>query len=224
MKLPIFFLVVLSLLWAAPHGGSADDGTPLGSLDLSTAIEQALQNNPDLKAKRQALGIVQGRVQQADLLLQNNPELSVDVAYRNRRFIAPTGRSVADVEVGLLQEFEIAGQRGDRREAAAKNLAQAEWSVIDAERLLRLEVTQVFYTLLALHEKIAVQREVLATQEILLELGQERFERKDLSVLDLDTLRSDRDRVQSDLVDRESERLLVKKQLHLLLGLTEEMS
>ena len=224
MRFLVLFLGMFSLLWWPPWEGRADDGTLLGSLDLNTAIEHALQNNLDLKAKRQTLGIAQGRVQQADLLLQNNPELSVDVAWRNRRFIAPTGRSVTDVKVGLLQEFEIAGQRGHRREAATKNLTQTEWSVIDAERLLRLEVTQAFYNLLALQEKIAVQREVLATQEILLELGQERFDRKDLSILDLDTLRSDRDRVQSDLVDRESERLLAKKQLLLLLGLSEERS
>lgn len=119
----------------------------------------------------------------------------------------------------LLQEIEIAGQRGHRRESAAKNLAQAEWSVTDAERLLRLEVTQVFYDLLATQEKIAVQRQLVATQEELLQAGLERFARGDISVLELDTLRLDRDRVRKDLLSRENERVLIEQRFRLLLGL-----
>jgi cobalt-zinc-cadmium efflux system outer membrane protein len=192
------------------------------TLDLPTAIARALQDNPDLTAKRQALGVTHSRVQQAELLFQENPRLSVDVDYRHRRFALPTGRSGVDTEVRLLQEIEIAGQRGHRRAAAAKNAAQAEWSVADAERLVRLEVTRAFYDLLALQERIAAQRQVLATQEDLLQAGLTRYERGDISVLEIDTLRLERDRARSELVSGEEERVRTETQLRSLLGLGEE--
>jgi cobalt-zinc-cadmium efflux system outer membrane protein len=216
----IFLSVWLALL--ARESAAEDKEAQRLSLNLSAAVAHALQENSDLKAKRQALGVAQGRVQQAELLFQENPRLSVDADYRHRRFSAPTGKSVADVEVRLLQEMEIAGQRGHRREAAAKNLAQAEWSVADVERLLRLEVTQVFYDLLTLQERIAVRQQVLSTQEALLQAGLTRFERGDISVLEIDTLRLERDQARSELVSSEEERVRKETQLRLLLGLREE--
>ena len=190
-------------------------------LDLPTALARALRDNPDLMVKRQALGIAQGRIQQAELFFQDNPYLSVDVNYRHRRFASPLGRHGVDTEVRLLQEVEIAGQRDYRREAAAKNHAQVEWEVADAERLLRLEVTRAFYDLLVLQEKIVIQRQVLSTQEALFQAGSTRFAREDISVLDADTLRLDRDRAQSDLLSQEEERVSKEQQVRLLLGMEE---
>ena len=212
----IFLSVWLALL--VRESATEDQESQRLSLDLSTAVARALQENPDLTAKRQALGVAQGRVQQAELLFQENPRLSVDTDFRNRRFTQPAGRSGADVEVRLLQEIEIAGQRGYRREAAAKQLAQAKWLITDAERLLRLEVTQGFYELLALQEKLTVQQEMLATQEALLQAGLTRFDRGDISVLELDTLRLDRDQTRSELTSREEEKVRKEHQFRLLLG------
>jgi len=219
----VSFGVIFLFLWLEPWfpGVAVSRDLQSLSLTLTSVIEQALQNNPDLKAKRHTLGIALGRVQQAEQVFQDNPRLSVDADSRHRKFSTPTGRSATDVEVRLLQEIEIAGQPRHRREAATKNLAQAEWSVADAERRLRLEVTQAFYELLALQEKIAAQKQVLATQEELLQAGLTRFERGDISVLELDTLRLDRDRAQNDLVNRENERVLAETRLHLLLGLAD---
>lgn len=69
----------------------------------------------------------------------------------------------------------------------------------------------------------AAQRQVLSTQDALLRAGRERFERGDISVLELDTLRLDRDRAQSDLLSREGEKVSTETQLRVLLGLAEEV-
>ena len=226
MKFPqrIVFVLVTSVSWCALSAWSlgADESTETVSLDLTAALQQALRANPQLHAKRQALGAAQGRVAQADLLFQQNPRLSVDVDYRHRRFALPTGKSGADAEVRLLQEIEIAGQRGHRQEAAAKNLAQAEWSISDAERLLRLEVTQVFTALLAAQDPLAAHRQLLTTQEELLQAGRERFGRGDIPVLELDTLRLNRDRTRKTLLTTEQEQLLLEQRLRALLGLDAE--
>lgn len=208
-----FFISVLCLFCTALTAHAADI-----SLDLPTALQVALRENPALKARRHAFGIAQGRAQQAGLLFQNNPHFSVELE-------TPTsGRSGTSVELNLLQELEIAGQRGHRYEAAAKNLAQARLSVEDAERVLRLEVVRAFYNLLANQQIIADLREVLAGQENLLQAGQKRFAREDISILELNTLRLDHDQVRNELANKLRERVSLEKQLRLLAGLQDEGS
>lgn len=80
-------------------------------------------------------------------------------------------------------------------------------SIEDAERLLRLEVTRAFYDLLALQQTIADLKEVLTAQENLLEAGQKRFAREDISILELNTLQLDRDQVRNELANKTRERL-----------------
>ena len=89
-------------------------------LDLPAALQQALRDNPEIKAKRHSLGIAQGRAEQAGLLFQNNPRFSVETESQT------SGRSGTSVELNLLQELEIGGQRGYRSAAAQKNLVQTQ--------------------------------------------------------------------------------------------------
>ena len=198
---------VLFVFLAAIHAHAADS-----SLDLTAALQYALRENPELKAKRLSLGIAQGRAQQAGLLFQNNPRFSVEVESQ------VSGRPGTTVELNLLQELEIAGQRGHRYEAAEKNLVQAKLSVEDSERLLRLEVTRAFYNLLAVQQTIADLKEVLAAQETLMQAGQKRFEREDISILELNTLLLDRDQVRNEFANKMRERVSLEKQIRLLLG------
>jgi hypothetical protein len=44
-------------------------------LDLEQAIKMAFEQNLELKAKREEIGIAQGRVSKSNLFLQQNPEL-----------------------------------------------------------------------------------------------------------------------------------------------------
>jgi cobalt-zinc-cadmium efflux system outer membrane protein len=185
------------------------------SLDLTGAIQYALRENPELKAKRHSLGIAEGRAQQASLLFQNNPRFGVEAD-------SPGSGRLGELKLHLMQELEIAGQRGHRYEAAEKNLAQVNLSIEDAERLLRLEVTRVFYNLLAVQQVIFDLKEVLGTQETLLQAGQKRFEREDISILELNTLRLDRDQVRNELANKMRERVLLDKQLRMLMGFQED--
>jgi outer membrane protein TolC len=151
-------------------------------------------------------------------LFQSNPRFSVEMES------SASNGSGTSVELNLHQELEIAGQRDYRSEAAEKNLVQAQLSIEDAERLLRLEVTQTFYNLLAVQQAIADLKEVLAVQDDLLGAGQRRFEREDISILELNTLRLDRDQVQNELTAKTRDRVAIEKRLRLLAGLQEEGS
>ena len=196
----------------------AEDANSAFHVDLPTAVTRALQENPDVQAKRHALGLAKGRVQQAELLFQVNPLISIEADYRNRRFRESTGRSTTDATVLLLQEVEIAGQRGHRRRAATTHLAYAERVIVNAERLLQLAVMRAFYELLAAQERIQAQQRILQTREALLRAGHERFAGEDISVLEFDTLQLDTDQARTRLLTRKQERVLAEKQLQLLLG------
>jgi cobalt-zinc-cadmium efflux system outer membrane protein len=210
----LFGLVLFLLLVLSPLDTNAAEL----SLDLPAALQYALRENPELKAKRHTLGVARARAQQAGLLLQHNPRFSVEME------TPASGKASTSVELNLLQEFEIAGQRGYRHEAATKNLAQAQLAVADAERLLGLEVTQAYYQLLAVQQLITDLKEVLTVQENLLDSGQKRFAREDISVLELNTLRLDRDHVRSELANKMHVRVLIEKQLRQLIGFQENGS
>ena len=208
----------LLLVGQIAQGGAEETAVPL-RVDLPTALVLALQGNPDMQTKRHTLGLAKGRVQQSELVFQENPRVSIEADYRNRRFRAPTGRSTADAAVLLLQEVEIAGQSGHRRQAAVSHLGYTEWRIADAERLLRLEVMHAFYELMAIQESIQAQQDMLETRRALLQGGRERYAQEDISVLELDTLRLDADEARTRLLASEQERVHAEKRLRLLLGL-----
>lgn len=213
----VVLVFVLCPLLIHQKVGAQDPGVV--RLDLDSAIRQALAENPELHAKRSALGRSEARLVEAELLFQTNPTLALYPAYRNRRFPAPTGRNVADMEVKILQEFEIGGQPGYRRTAAQKDVSRSALDVQAAERALEAEVSSAFNSLLAVQQKIAIQRELLSAYQTLLESGLRRFERRDISTIELDTLRLDRDRSKTDVSDTENARILSENRLRLLLGL-----
>jgi cobalt-zinc-cadmium efflux system outer membrane protein len=207
----LLFITIMMILFSTANPARAAEI----SLDLPAALQHALRDNPEIKAKRYSLGIAEGRAEQAGLLFQNNPRFSVETESQT------SGRSGTSVELNLLQEVEIAGQRGYRYEAAQKNLAQAQLSIDDAERLLRLEVTRTFYNLLALQQSITDLKEVFAAQQNLLETGEKRFAREDITILELNTLRLDHDQVRNELANKLRERVAVENELRRLLGLQE---
>ena len=216
--------VLLASVWTFLLTGQVAPGgaqeTPAAvRVDLPTALGLALRENPDLRAKRHTLGLAEGRVQQSALLFQENPRVSIEADYRNRRFRAPTGRSTADAAVSVLQEIEIAGQAAHRRQAAASHLSYTERVIADAERLLQLEVMRAFYELLAIQESIQARQDSLETRDALLQAGRERYAQEDISVLDLNALRLDTDEARARLLAGEQERVRAEQQLRLLLGL-----
>ena len=208
---PLLSSMVLAIFFLTANAGRAAEV----SLELPAALQQALRDNPEIKAKRHSLGIAQGRAEQAGLLFQNNPRFSVETESQT------SGRSGTSVELNLLQELEIGGQRGYRSAAAQKNLTQAQLSIEDAERLLQLEVTRTFYNLMALQQSIADLKEVFAAQQNLLQIGEKRFAREDITILELNTLRLDQEQVRNELASKLRERVAVENELRRLLSLQE---
>lgn len=130
-------------------------------LTLPEALKLAESANPTLRVKQTQLAAAEGLQTDAHALLYNNPNLLAGSA---RRSVPQTGQNDArarEWQVGLSQTFEIAGQRGYRREAADAALAALRAEIADARRVARATASARFYRVLALQQRVALEREAL---------------------------------------------------------------
>ena len=130
-------------------------GAEPARLNLKLAVQMALERNLELKAKREELGLAEGKVIKSNLFLQQNPELEGEVEnFKITRGEPEFGRNQTNYGFSLSQEFEIGGQSTHRREAAQRNLDKVKFEVSDSERTLRFRITEVFLKLLSTQAKI----------------------------------------------------------------------
>lgn len=138
-----------------------------GALTLPEALNIAETANPTLRGARAQLEAARGRLIDAQSLLWNNPELNAGRT-RRERHEHETGldrSSAREWAAGLSQTFEVAGQRGLRREAAEAALAATTAEVEEIRIQVRAEVAQQFVRVLSLQQRIAIESETLALFE-----------------------------------------------------------
>ncbi len=182
-------------------------------LNLEQAIQAALERNLEFRSKQEELGIAEGRVIRANLLLQHNPELEGDVS--NRRLKKPedgSNRNVPQGSVSLMQEFEIGGQPMYRREAAQRNFEKVKFEVGDFERMLRFRITELFLRVLSTRTKIQQSQQVVDLRNRLHEAAKIRLDAGDIPEVQLTTTEFEFNRARSDLItlQREYEELLYR--------------
>ena len=128
-------------------------------LDLNAAIKLALEQNLEFRAKKEELGIAEGRVIKSNLFLQQNPELESEAGnFKVTRGEPEFARNQTNFGFSLNQEFEIGGQPRYRREAAQGNLEKVKFEIGDFERTLRFRITELFLRLLNTQAKIKQAR------------------------------------------------------------------
>src|SRR5262249_19289278 len=97
----------------------------------------------------------------ARALLWNNPTLGGEFGQRS----VPNEGRQPEYLVGISQAFEIAGQRGHRREEAERLLAAYREEVKELQRQIRADVSRRFLAVLALQTRIATELTVLKLTE-----------------------------------------------------------
>lgn len=125
------------------------------SLSLPQAIASALQNNPDMAAARQDIGIADGARRQAGLM--PNPELSYEVE--------DTRRSTSTTTVTLSQQLELGGKRGARIEVASVGQNLAQMTLERQVNALRAEVTEAFHAALRAQTGVELAQQSLDLTE-----------------------------------------------------------
>jgi len=188
--------------------------------DLETAVKLALEQNLELKAKREELGIAEGRLIRANLFLQSNPELESEVGnFRVTQGEPEFGKSQTNYGFSLSQEFEIGGQPTYRRQAAQRNIEKAKLGIGDLERILRFRITEIFLKLLNLQAKVRQAEQVVSLRSRLYEASKTRLALGDIPEVQLILSEFELNKAKSDLISfqREYEELLSRLKSELAL-------
>jgi cobalt-zinc-cadmium efflux system outer membrane protein len=157
-------------------------GSPAYALTLGEAVETALKNNPELQAVRLEQGAAQGRLDQAGLLLRSNPVIEGSLSRKDT--VPGGGEKATNRGLALSQEFELAGQRGLRVDAARSGREKASQDILNKERVLIAEVKDAFVRALAAKRKIELSEEAVRLSEELVASAAIKFQTGDISALE----------------------------------------
>ena len=218
--LAIYFFMVC-LLTINAQGGISEG--QIKALTLEDAIQRALAHNPDIQTLRFEEESAKGQNEKARLLLINNPTIEGNVSKKDRPE-AEGGGKFTNYGFKLSQEFEIAGQRGDRIDVAENELARVKLEISDKERILIADVKDAFTTALSLKKKSGLAQEIVSLQEELLGFTKIRFQAGDVSGLDVNLSEVELSKAKKELLLAKRayrESLLV---LQGLIGLSPDMS
>jgi len=141
----------------AQSGSSVAVSSPsTPTLTLAEALALAEEANPVLRARKAQLDAAEGASTEASALVAANPQLSVDAT----RHDVPTPAGIErypEWSAGLSQTFEVAGQRGYRREATSRAVQALRLEIEDLRRQQRAEVSQRFYKVVALQRRLELE-------------------------------------------------------------------
>jgi cobalt-zinc-cadmium efflux system outer membrane protein len=186
---------------------------PAAAMTLSAAVETALKNNPEIQAVRLETDVAQGRLDQAGLLLKNNPVVEGSVSRKDT--LPEGGEKVKNYGLRLSQEFELAGQRGLRVDAARSGREKAIQDIRDRERVLIAMTKDTFARALAAKRKIELAGDAVRLQEELVASAAVKFQTGDISALEQNL-------AEVELGKARKERMLAEReQREVMLGLQE---
>jgi cobalt-zinc-cadmium efflux system outer membrane protein len=200
-----FLIAVLAAL-ACPaalmsaQGQTAQAAVPLAPLTYDAALDLATSRNLGLEAARRQRAIREAAIRIAGQ--RPNPDVSFDVTRDTPHYAAGVGLPV-----------EIGGRRSRRLDLAKEELTLADVDLRVELRLVRKELRQAFYSLVAADERVRLDESVLEISRRVRDAAQARFEtgaaprlevlQADLGVtraeVDLDVARSTRAASQASL-------------------------
>jgi outer membrane protein, heavy metal efflux system len=206
-------LALLALLLSISNSAEAANR----ALSLDEALAAARKNNPVLRAAQLRIDEAKGDLRTASVLLVDNPEISVGAGPRLSR---EEGRDRSwDVEIGLAQRFEIAGQRGHRVERYRAAIRASEARNRDAQRVVELAVTLTFYDALASLEAVKLEEQGGALAIALLRTARTRLESGETSPVELNTAQIRRAEAARRLANARAESKGALSRLAALMGL-----
>lgn len=192
-------------------GVQARDVAPLTRAD---AIHQALEQNPELRAERERLGLEEAQLLRARQLLPSNPELEAklgtDWPFKN------TGEQL--LEVGLAQQIEIAGQRGLRKAEAETRLRAARARVQALETRTGREASEAWLQLWRAERLGTLAGQALELAHALETAAESRFQAGDIPELDRNAVAVDVARAERAGAAAETARVQARLELARLLG------
>src|SRR5512143_2674931 len=204
------FLFALFIVLVAPSAFA---------ITMDEAVQEALKNNPDLQSARQEGSAARGRLDQASLLLSSNPV--IEGTSSKKKYPADAGgEEFNNYELRLSQEFEIAGQRGLRKETAQKAQERTAQEIRDRERLLIADVKDAFAKALAASGKKGLAGETVKLQEELYSFAEIKFKAGEVAALEMNLASVELGKAKRDLLNATREARSAILALQALLGVT----
>ncbi len=128
---------------------SAQEVTPCPAVDRANLIACALRSSLALKSEQWGGVAARARLSAASPLLPSNPVISLSAARRSQE---ATNQSATNWTADLSQEFELGGQRGARRAAAAADVDAFEQRRVLAARDVAVRAWVSYFDVLAARE------------------------------------------------------------------------
>jgi len=143
-----------------------------GPLTADAAVQCALAASPAVRAAEAAVEAAAGRQDTARTILPSNPAAEVTVAARRGLWTANQDRDI-NVYGRLVQELEVAGQRGKRRKVAQADHTAQQRRVDAVRRETAAEVLRVHVEALAAREQRAMTQRMTTAADALAALARE---------------------------------------------------
>ncbi|MEO7964809.1 MAG: TolC family protein [Gemmatimonadaceae bacterium] len=180
-------------------------------LTLQQARARALNANPELLAARLDTTIARGELHQAAVVFRSNPTADL---------LATGGGNGA--EVGLTQEIEIFGQRGQRVSAGRAGFERAGAAIANSTRLLIGAIDRSFYRLVSANRRLQLAEEVLALNQRLADVAQRQLAAGEISRLNFNLAVIELGRSRSRALASARERDQTSLELQRLIGVPRE--
>lgn len=186
-------------------------------LTIEKLVESASKNRQDIASARQKILIAEQKLSQANLRL--NPTLGSE--YGTSRFF---GGKDGDFSIGISQTFETAGKRSKRVKIAEIELSKAKSEVLTLERQLFAEVRTAYSETLATARLLDLQEKLLAINEDIWRVANERLKEGDVAPLDVNLVRVEADLLQIEVIKAQGILQNRLTELKTLIGLNPEDS
>lgn len=183
------------------------------SVSLPQLLSYADAHAPQLLLANALRARAQASSVRASLVLPSNPELTVALGPRIED--RPTG---LDIEAGLTQELEVAGQRSARRRASARLHERTEADIAQVRWELQSDVRAAFRRALVERERVLQAQRVRAFQEDVLRIVERQISAGEIGPLSLRLAQAEVAQARQVLLATEQELLSSRIQLAQLSG------
>lgn len=192
-------------------------------LTLELALDIARRSNPALVAKRGEIDIAEGNLQQASIIFQRNPELSVrSDSRRIPRSSNPPSDSerLSEYEIEISQEFEVWGQPRARRSAAAAARDTTQASILALEYKILTMVRHQFYSARIAQHSVNLASAQFGFSQSILDMSRTQFEAGEISRTDYRQLEIQSAAIRTRVLLAKSELETALNELKFTLGLS----
>jgi outer membrane protein TolC len=173
------------ILMAEVSDPTRQEETKTKTVNLKDCIAIAYENNLQLLAARNRLGIAEADRIKASLLFPSNPKVISKVGKRD----GPDGARTTDYMVRLSQEFQVFGQRRKRINVSNKLIERVRFEISDIERNVIAKVKNNFYEVLAFLEIVKLREYAENIFERIHSASVERYKAGAISALELNSMK-----------------------------------